>query len=135
MRKHGTMFCSGDTSWSPLIQLCSVAFRRALSWGRTTFTLTQLVTLGMGKSLAARKLWQKLISILSHFFCFNRENQFRFLPAHVARSTSWSWLPYSRQTSAEVRLLEQFKRVPTTATTRKLMRKYLEFCWALPFYG
>uniref|UniRef100_A0A1B0C9K7 Putative 26s proteasome regulatory complex subunit n=1 Tax=Lutzomyia longipalpis TaxID=7200 RepID=A0A1B0C9K7_LUTLO len=50
-------------------------------------------------------------------------------------SSSWSWLPVSRKTSAEVRLLEQFKRVPTTATTRKLMRKYLEFCWALPFYG
>lgn len=75
----------------------------------------------------------RIIVFLLPYFC--RENQFRFLPAHVARSTSWSWLPYSRQTSAEVRLLEQFKRVPTTATTRKLMRKYLEFCWALPFYG
>lgn len=68
---------------------------------------------------------------ISHF----RENQSRFLPAHVAKNASWSWLPISRKTSAEVRLLEQFKRVPTTATTRKLMRKYLEFCWALPFYG
>lgn len=68
---------------------------------------------------------------IGHF----RENQSRFLPAHVAKSSSWSWLPVSRKTSAEVRLLEQFKRVPTTATTRKLMRKYLEFCWALPFYG
>lgn len=64
-----------------------------------------------------------------------RENQARFLPAHVARAASWSWLPFSGRTSAEVRLLEQFKRVPTTTTTRKLMRKYLEFCWALPFYG
>lgn len=64
-----------------------------------------------------------------------RENQTRFLPPHVAKNSSWSWLPVSRKTSAEVRLLEQFKRVPTTATTRKLMRKYLEFCWALPFYG
>lgn len=53
----------------------------------------------------------------------------------MARSTNFSWLPYSRQTSAEVRLFDQFKRLPTTATTRKLMRKYLEFCWALPFYG
>ncbi|KAG5671913.1 hypothetical protein PVAND_002082 [Polypedilum vanderplanki] len=74
-------------------------------------------------------------NVHTHTVSYFRENQFRFLPAHVARSTSWSWLPYSRQTSAEVRLLEQFKRVPTTATTRKLMRKYLEFCWALPFYG
>ncbi|XP_038106899.1 FERM domain-containing protein 8 isoform X4 [Culex quinquefasciatus] len=71
----------------------------------------------------------------THSTSYFRENQFRFLPAHVAKSSSWSWLPISRRTSAEVRLLEQFKRVPTTATTKKLMRKYLEFCWALPFYG
>jgi hypothetical protein len=68
------------------------------------------------------------------FFDF-RENQFRFLPAHIARNSNWSWLPYSRSNSAEVRLLENFKRVPSTATTRKLIRKYLEFLWALPFYG
>ncbi|KAJ6638743.1 FERM domain-containing protein 8 [Pseudolycoriella hygida] len=74
-------------------------------------------------------------NVHTHTIGFFRENQLRFLPAHVAKSSSWSWLPVSRKTSAEVRLLEQFKRVPTTATTRKLMRKYLEFCWALPFYG
>lgn len=71
----------------------------------------------------------------SHTVGFFRENQARFLPAHVAKHASWSWLPISRKSSAEIRLLEQFKRIPTTATTRKLMRKYLEFCWALPFYG
>ncbi|XP_021710822.1 uncharacterized protein LOC5569452 [Aedes aegypti] len=71
----------------------------------------------------------------THSTSYFRENQFRFLPANVAKSSSWSWLPISRRSSAEVRLLEQFKRVPTTATTKKLMRKYLEFCWALPFYG
>ncbi|XP_053698647.1 FERM domain-containing protein 8 [Sabethes cyaneus] len=71
----------------------------------------------------------------THTTSYFRENQFRFLPAHVAKSSSWSWLPISRRTSAEVRLLEQFKRVPTTATTKKLMRKYLEFCWGLPLYG
>ncbi|XP_058120764.1 LOW QUALITY PROTEIN: putative FERM domain-containing protein FRMD8P1 [Anopheles ziemanni] len=71
----------------------------------------------------------------THSTSYFRENQFRFLPAHVAKSSSWSWLPISQRSSAEVRLLEQFKRVPTTATTKKLMRKYLEFCWGLPFYG
>ncbi|XP_050081753.1 uncharacterized protein LOC126569019 [Anopheles aquasalis] len=71
----------------------------------------------------------------THTTSYFRENQFRFLPAHVAKSSSWSWLPISQRSSAEVRLLEQFKRVPTTATTKKLMRKYLEFCWGLPFYG
>lgn len=76
-----------------------------------------------------------LTAPISPFLATCRENQTRFLPPHVAKNSSWSWLPVSRKTSAEVRLLEQFKRVPTTATTRKLMRKYLEFCWALPFYG
>ncbi|XP_031634158.1 FERM domain-containing protein 8 [Contarinia nasturtii] len=71
----------------------------------------------------------------THTIGYFRENQFRFLPSHIAKNTSWSWMPISRKTSAEVKLLEQYKRVPTTATTRKLMRKYLEFCWALPFYG
>ncbi|XP_017468555.1 PREDICTED: FERM domain-containing protein 8-like [Rhagoletis zephyria] len=71
----------------------------------------------------------------THTVSFLRENQLRFLPHHVAKSTNWSWLPVSRKNSAEVKLLEQFKRVPQTATTKKLIRKYLEFCWALPFYG
>ncbi|EDV42262.1 uncharacterized protein Dana_GF17892, isoform C [Drosophila ananassae] len=71
----------------------------------------------------------------SHTIGFFRENQARFLPPHVAKSSTWLWLPISQKNSAEVKLLEQFKRVPQTATTRKLMRKYLEFCWALPFYG
>uniref|UniRef100_A0A1B0BB54 FERM domain-containing protein 8 n=1 Tax=Glossina palpalis gambiensis TaxID=67801 RepID=A0A1B0BB54_9MUSC len=71
----------------------------------------------------------------THTITFFRENQSRFLPQHVAKNSNWSWLPVSRKNSAEVKLLEQFKRVPQTATTRKLMRKYLEFCWALPFYG
>ncbi|EDW66469.1 FERM domain-containing protein 8 isoform X3 [Drosophila virilis] len=72
---------------------------------------------------------------LTHTVGFFRENQSRFLPKHVAKSSNWLWLPISQKNSAEIKLLEQFKRVPQTATTRKLMRKYLEFCWALPFYG
>ncbi|TDG40422.1 hypothetical protein AWZ03_013158 [Drosophila navojoa] len=71
----------------------------------------------------------------THTVGFFRENQSRFLPRHVAKSSNWLWLPISPKNSAEMKLLEQFKRVPQTATTRKLMRKYLEFCWALPFYG
>ncbi|XP_030380856.1 putative FERM domain-containing protein FRMD8P1 isoform X2 [Scaptodrosophila lebanonensis] len=71
----------------------------------------------------------------THTIGFFREHQSRFLPSHVAKSSNWLWLPVSRKNSAEVKLLEQFKRVPHTATTRKLIRKYLEFCWALPFYG
>ncbi|XP_060534526.1 putative FERM domain-containing protein FRMD8P1 isoform X2 [Cylas formicarius] len=68
----------------------------------------------------------------THYF---REEQVRFLPAHVRKSSTWAWLPISSKNSAEVRLLEQFKRIPSTATNRKLIKKYLEFCWSLPFYG
>lgn len=71
----------------------------------------------------------------THTISYFREIQARFLPPHIAKNTTWSWLPISRKSSAEVRLLEQFKRIPTSATTKKLMKKYLEFCWALPFYG
>ncbi|KAF7280697.1 hypothetical protein GWI33_005554 [Rhynchophorus ferrugineus] len=68
----------------------------------------------------------------THFF---REEQSKFLPAHVRKSPNWAWLPISSKNSAEVRLLEQFKRIPNTATNRKLIKKYLEYCWSLPFYG
>lgn len=102
---------------------------------RRAFLLTTKILINIFLVFHAKLHEQFSADSFPHPLKICRENQFRFLPAHVARSTSWSWLPYSRQTSAEVRLLEQFKRVPTTATTRKLMRKYLEFCWALPFYG
>lgn len=68
----------------------------------------------------------------THYF---REEQSKYLPVHVRKSSTWTWLPISSKNSAEVRLLEQFKRIPISATNRKLMRKYLEFCWSLPFYG
>ncbi|XP_061400406.1 FERM domain-containing protein 8, partial [Musca vetustissima] len=71
----------------------------------------------------------------THTTGFFRENQFRFLPRSVAKCSSLSWLPLSRKNSAELKLLEQFKRVPHTANSRKLIKKYLEFCWSLPFYG
>ncbi|KAJ8924195.1 hypothetical protein NQ315_006986 [Exocentrus adspersus] len=68
----------------------------------------------------------------THYF---REEQTKYLPMHVRKSATWTWLPISSKNSAEVRLLEQFKRIPNSATNRKLMKKYLEFCWSLPFYG
>ncbi|XP_018563861.1 FERM domain-containing protein 8 [Anoplophora glabripennis] len=68
----------------------------------------------------------------THYF---REEQIKYLPMHVRKSATWTWLPISSKNSAEVRLLEQFKRIPNSATNRKLMKKYLEFCWSLPFYG
>nr|CAD7599947.1 unnamed protein product [Timema genevievae] len=69
-----------------------------------------------------------------HTTQFFREQQRKFLPAHVSHS-NWSWLRISSKNSPEVRLLEQFKRIPSSTPVRKLVRKYLEFCWSLPYYG
>nr|CAD7443501.1 unnamed protein product [Timema bartmani] len=69
-----------------------------------------------------------------HTTQFFREQQHKFLPAHVSHS-NWSWLRISSKNSPEVRLLEQFKRIPSSTPVRKLVRKYLEFCWSLPYYG
>ncbi|KAK3909336.1 FERM domain-containing protein 8 [Frankliniella fusca] len=69
-----------------------------------------------------------------HTTQYFREHKDKFLPAHVRR-TSWSWLPISGKNSPEVRLLEHYKRIPNNMSDRRLIRKYLEFCWSLPYYG
>ncbi|KAI5707101.1 hypothetical protein M8J75_014473 [Diaphorina citri] len=48
-----------------------------------------------------------------------------------------SWFPKfsSKKTSPEVCLLEHYQKVPLNSTERKLTKKYLEFCWSLPYYG
>ncbi|XP_024081210.1 FERM domain-containing protein 8 isoform X2 [Cimex lectularius] len=66
-----------------------------------------------------------------HTLQFFREQHGRFLPAHM-RNGSWnSWLRLSSKDTPEVRLLEHYRRLPD----RKLHKKYLEFCWTLPYYG
>ncbi|XP_059473278.1 FERM domain-containing protein 8 isoform X2 [Neocloeon triangulifer] len=66
---------------------------------------------------------------------FFRQQHGDFLPAHVRKAAGWAWLPVSSKRSPEVRLLEAFKSVPAATPVKRLIRKYLEFCWALPFYG
>lgn len=70
-----------------------------------------------------------------HTINFFRKKQYNFLPEHVPCKAKWNYWPPGRTPSSESRLLEQYKRVPVTASIKKLMRKYLEFCWALPYYG
>ncbi|RZF31967.1 hypothetical protein LSTR_LSTR012437 [Laodelphax striatellus] len=67
-----------------------------------------------------------------HFF---REQHCNFLPVHMRRGVWTSWFHFSGKTSPEVKLLEQFKLIPANTSERKLQRKYLEFCWSLPYYG
>lgn len=74
-----------------------------------------------------------------HTPAFFRQNLERFLPEHAVRRSGglWSWLPWSAnsKSSPEARLIEQFKAIPNNASPKRLVRKYLEFCWSLPYYG
>ena len=74
-----------------------------------------------------------------HTPAFFRQNLARFLPEHAVRKTGslLSWLPWSAsaKTSPEARLIEQFKAIPSNASPKRLVKKYLEFCWSLPYYG
>ncbi|KAI5741654.1 hypothetical protein M8J76_015819 [Diaphorina citri] len=72
-----------------------------------------------------------------HSSKFFRDNQDQFLPIHMRRGMIQSWFPKfsSKKTSPEVCLLEHYQKVPLNSTERKLTKKYLEFCWSLPYYG
>ncbi|ODM86913.1 FERM domain-containing protein 8 [Orchesella cincta] len=71
-----------------------------------------------------------------HTFEFFRQNQRQFLPEHVCEAT-WipSFLSNRRKNAPAYLLLENFRRIPPTTPSRKLVRKYLELCWSLPYYG
>ena len=39
------------------------------------------------------------------------------------------------QNEHQARLIDQFKAIPSNASPKRLVKKYLEFCWSLPYYG
>lgn len=57
-----------------------------------------------------------------------------FLPVRACNA-GWSWLHFSSKNGPEHRLFKQYSVISTSTTTYKLLRKYLEYCWALPYYG
>ncbi|CAG0917242.1 unnamed protein product [Notodromas monacha] len=57
-----------------------------------------------------------------------------FLPDHVSRC-SWASGVIKTKSSPELRILDQYRRIPLSTSRRKLVRKYLEFSWSLPYYG
>ncbi|XP_031831338.1 FERM domain-containing protein 8 Bili [Nomia melanderi] len=80
----------------------------------------------------------------SHTLAFFRRHRGRFLPHHYTSPSLLLGLGLGLglvggKGAPEARLLEQYKRIPnhtgTNANPRKLIRKYLEFCWSLPCYG
>ncbi|TRY63414.1 hypothetical protein TCAL_02646 [Tigriopus californicus] len=74
----------------------------------------------------------------THTSSFFRSIMYRFLPEHASICNSWSalvpWRSAARN-SPENRLIEQFKAIPNNASAKRLVKKYLEFCWSLPYYG
>lgn len=57
-----------------------------------------------------------------------------FLPEHACRS-HWFLLGLGAKNGPERRLAERYQGMPANAKDYRLLRKYLEFCWALPYYG
>jgi len=72
----------------------------------------------------------------THTMDFFRQNQRQFLPENVCEAT---WIPSfllgRKRFSPSHLLLENFRRISPTTPSRKLVRKYLELCWSLPYYG
>ncbi|XP_015117686.1 putative FERM domain-containing protein FRMD8P1 [Diachasma alloeum] len=80
----------------------------------------------------------------THTLAYFRKHRARFLPHHYTSPGFLFGLGFGLglvggKGAPEARLLEQYKRIPnhsgTTPNSRKLVRKYLEFCWGLPCYG
>ena len=75
----------------------------------------------------------------THTPSYMKGEMYRFLPEHAAWSSSWTsclsppWR--AAKNSPEARLVEQFKAIPSNAGHNRLVRKYLQFCWTLPYYG
>ncbi|XP_043462043.1 FERM domain-containing protein 8 [Leptopilina heterotoma] len=80
----------------------------------------------------------------THTLAFFRKHRGRFLPHHYNSPNFLLGLGFGLglvggKGAPEARLLEQYKKIPNhtgmNTNPRKLMRKYLEFCWGLPSYG
>ncbi|XP_033216736.1 FERM domain-containing protein 8 isoform X2 [Belonocnema kinseyi] len=80
----------------------------------------------------------------THTLAFFRKHRGRFLPHHYNSPNFLLGLGFGLglvggKGAPEARLLEQYKRIPShtgmNTNSRKLIRKYLEFCWGLPSYG
>ncbi|OXU19191.1 hypothetical protein TSAR_001959 [Trichomalopsis sarcophagae] len=83
-------------------------------------------------------------NVQAHTLAFFRKHRGRFLPHHYNSPSLLLGLGFGLglvggKGAPEARLLEQYKRIPnhsgTNTNPRKLVRKYLEFCWGLPCYG
>ena len=68
-----------------------------------------------------------------HTIKYFQNRQHRFLPFHMCHKDYWTWIRSKRLVGT--RLFERFQALSSSLTRSKSIRKYLEFCWTLPFYG
>ncbi|CAL4139702.1 unnamed protein product, partial [Meganyctiphanes norvegica] len=71
----------------------------------------------------------------THTPSFFRRRLLDFLPEHACRLKFSDLISFNSKSTPEIRIIEQFRSIPTNVTARKLVRKYLEFSWSLPYYG
>ncbi|KAK3876580.1 hypothetical protein Pcinc_018643 [Petrolisthes cinctipes] len=71
----------------------------------------------------------------THTPSFFRRRLLDYLPEHACRLKLSDLVSFSSKSTPEIRIIEQFRSIPTNVTARKLVRKYLEFSWSLPYYG
>ncbi|KAG8179001.1 hypothetical protein JTE90_014004 [Oedothorax gibbosus] len=57
-----------------------------------------------------------------------------YLPDYACKNR-WSFLNVSAKPGPEHRLLDRYRNISANTVRYKLLRKYMEFCWALPYYG
>ncbi|KAK8387513.1 hypothetical protein O3P69_018208 [Scylla paramamosain] len=71
----------------------------------------------------------------THTPSFFRRRLLDYLPEHACRLKLSDLVSFSSKSTPEIRIIEQFRSIPSNVTARKLVRKYLEFSWSLPYYG
>lgn len=71
----------------------------------------------------------------THTPSFFRRRLLDYLPEHACRLKFSDLISFSSKSTPEIRIIEQFRSIPSNVTARKLVRKYLEFSWSLPYYG
>ncbi|KAF2368755.1 FERM central domain [Trinorchestia longiramus] len=71
----------------------------------------------------------------SHTPSFFRRRLLDYLPDHACRLKLSDLFSFNSKSTPEIRIIEQYRSIPNNVQCRKLTRKYLEFCWSLPYYG
>uniref|UniRef100_T1J5Z1 FERM domain-containing protein 8 n=1 Tax=Strigamia maritima TaxID=126957 RepID=T1J5Z1_STRMM len=70
-----------------------------------------------------------------HTLSFFRSKVNGFLPHHLCKPRWLLKLNFNAKSGPDSHILEQYCNIPLSTTADQLKKKYLHFCWALPYYG